>query len=269
MPAACRAMASPARDGSMRTPQRTGGYAFRPVLSAALAAAALAARAPAAPDIPAAAEAVDRARTKVVVLKTERKSGRASATGFLARAGMVVTAEHAAAGTTGISAWLNGVRYGARLLERHPEHDLALLQLRAPRLHVKPLEMARDSADLVAHEELVILAGPSQGPEANGDPAARLAIPARFRGRPPLRDPAGRLTTMLSLQASIRRGDSGSPVLRLRDGALVGVISSRELPDAAGVSHHAYAVPVEALHPWLEDAARRAERQEEFYLFRR
>ncbi len=73
---------------------------------------------------------------------------------------------------------------------------------------------------------------------------------------------------MLALEASVERGDSGSPVVRVRDGRVVGVLSSRRLPDETGVSRVAYAVPAEVVHPWLDAAARRLTpaRDEDFYL---
>jgi hypothetical protein len=78
----------------------------------------------------------------------------------------------------------------------------------------------------------------------------------------------GKLDLMLGLHARIQRGDSGSPVVRAKDGTVVGVVVSREPPDLDGVSLTAYAVPVEAVHPWLETVRKRErERAREFYLF--
>jgi S1-C subfamily serine protease len=214
-------------------------------------------------------DAVDRGRTKVVVLKTTRRTVQGSATGFLARPGLVVTAAHAVDGTDSITAWLNGVPYRAQVAARHPAHDLAALRLEAPALTLKPLALAPSSEGLREAEDLVILAGPSQGPRAMGEPTERLAIPARFARRLPQTDPSGRQDVLLSLRAGIRRGDSGSPVLRAADGAVVGVISAREVPNEAGVSQFAFAVPVERLHPWLDEVARRESRAADvFYLDR-
>lgn len=215
-----------------------------------------------------ATEAADRARTKIVVLKTSRGQVRGAATAFLVRPGLAVTAGHAVEGVTSIVAWLNGVPYRAEVAARHPAHDLAILRLATPRLTLKPLTLAPSSDALRQDEELVILAGPSQGPRAMGDPAERVAIPAAFSRRLRQTDPSGREDTVLSLKAGIRRGDSGSPVLRVSDGAVVGVISARELPDAAGVSRFAYAVPVERVHAWLDEVAAREDQGESFYLDR-
>jgi len=212
-------------------------------------------------------EAADRSRTKIVILKTARPESSGSATGFLARPRLAVTVGHALSAVTATTAWLNGVPYRTEVVATHPDYDLAVLRLRAPELQLKPVVLASSSVEMNAGEELLVLAGPSQGPNAKGEPNDRVLIPARFRARGPVRDPGGKVGTMLTLEASVERGDSGSPVLRARDGAVVGVLSSRELPDAEGISHTAYAVPVEALNSWL-DRVVPAGMDEEFYLFR-
>jgi S1-C subfamily serine protease len=217
-------------------------------------------------------EAVDRARTKVVVLKTTRSTGRGAATGFLAGPRLVLTAGHAVAGTRSITTWMNGVSYEAEVLSNHPGYDLAALTLRAPDLLLKPVDLAQTSANLEPGEALVILAGPAQPPAAKGDPAERVAIRASFKQRIHLRGPDGKLVPMLDMNASVERGDSGSPIIRVKDGAVVGLLSSRQLPDQAGVSHNAYAVPAEVIHPWLAAALTQAppnrkQADEEFYLF--
>jgi S1-C subfamily serine protease len=216
----------------------------------------------------AAREAADRARTKIVILKTVRRNSASSATGFVARPTLAVTAAHAVAQTTSITAWLNGVSYPARVVSTHSDLDLAVLRLNSPELQLKPLTLATSSESVTPQDELFILAGPAQGPEARGEPRDRVLIPAIFRRRGPMRDPDGKLAPMLTLDASVERGDSGSPVIRVRDGAVVGVLSSRELPDADGVSRTAYAVPVEAVTRWLDDVTHKPDADDDFYLFR-
>ena len=208
-------------------------------------------------------EAADRARTKVVILKTATSRTSGAATGFVVRPGLVITAGHAVSQATGITAWLNGVSYPAQVTAVHPDFDVAAVRLRAPELRLKPLVLAEKSSDLEPGEELLILAGPSQGADAKGDPATRVLISARLRRRGPVRDPNGKLEPMLVLDASVERGDSGSPVLRVKDGSVVGVLSSRELPAEDGVSRTAYAVPAESIHPWLNSALKG---DDDFYL---
>ncbi len=213
-------------------------------------------------------EAVDRVRTKVVVVKTGRGNLHGFGTGFLARPGLVVTAGHVVDEVASVAAWVNGVGYRADVLETHMDHDLAILGLRAPNLLLKPVELARDSASLRDREALVVVAGAALPPSAEGDPAERIGLPAGFKRRVRLRDPAGRLDTLLELETQVERGDSGSPVVRLRDAAVVGVLSSRQVPGVDGISRAAYAVPVEVLHGWLDAAERKSGRKSEFYLFR-
>jgi S1-C subfamily serine protease len=248
---------------------------FLPCLVAVGFAALLAASAPlpgrAQSDLPTlsrdAAEVADRARTKVVVLKTARSRTVGSGTGFLARKNLVITATHVVADTLSVTGWLNGVSYRTDLLANHPREDLSLLRLQAPDLQLKPAELAPTSEDLKPDEPLIILVGPSQGPRANGDPRFRVVIPATFRRRVSLTDPIGRRSTMISLHASIELGDSGSPIFRVRDGKVVGIISSRELADGEGVSHIAYGVPVEAVHAWMDGVLEKEQHSAgEFYL---
>ena len=240
-------------------------------ISLALAAAALPANETSPGPVMAPRDVIDRTRTKIVILKTASGTRRSSATGFLARPGLVITAGHAVREAGSITAWLNGVSYRAETIDTHPDYDLALLSLRAPALQLKPVELSRESASLAKDEELIVLAGPSQPAGATGDPTTRIPIPAFFVRLRSLRESTGRIGPALELRASVERGDSGSPVLRIRDGSVVGVLSSRELPDTTGVSRVAYAVPVEAVHSWLRTAAppQPSTGPGDFYLFGR
>jgi S1-C subfamily serine protease len=236
------------------------------VFLAALAAGAAPAGAFQAPPLSQQAQDMaDRARTKVIVLKTHRGTTLVSATGFLARPGIVLTAAHTVDNVSSIVAWINGVGYRADKLAVHPEYDLALLRLRAPDLLLKPVELAATAATLGEGEPLVILAGPSQGPGAKGDPTNRNPIPAAYRSRVVLRASDGRAGPLLAMSAAVQRGDSGSPVLRVKDGTVVGVLSSREVPDDSGISNRAYAVPIELVNAWLDTMPKQEE--EKFYLF--
>ena len=54
------------------------------------------------------------------------------------------------------------------------------------------------------------------------------------------------------LLARAQPGDSGSPVLRLSDGAVIGILRGRTFPDGTGRSETAWAVPIEAAHALLD-----------------
>ncbi len=211
--------------------------------------------------------AADRVRTKVVILKISRENKVSSATGFLARPGLVLTAAHAVREPGRITVWVNGVKYAGRLLDLHRDHDLAALSLSAPELQLKPVDLIAASDTLQRDEPLIVLAGPSQGANVNGDPVSRVIIPARLRNRVRQRLASGTLGPMLEMEGSVEKGDSGSPVIRVRDAKVVGVLSSRELPDEGGVSRVCYAVPVEAIQGWL-DALKVPAEDEDFYLKR-
>ncbi len=213
-----------------------------------------------------AAEAADRLRTKVVVLKSRVGDVRGNATGFLARPGLVVTAGHFVRDNAAIVAWLNGVGYRARLKEMHPSHDLALLSLDAPSLYLKPADLAPTAGDLRRDEPLVILTGPSQPANARGEPDDRISLLARFEERRVVAGAGGRPEEVLAMAGSVRRGDSGSPVARVRDGRVIGVLIRRDQPEDGDISLRAYAVPVEHLARWLD--RQRPDGDEEFYLRR-
>ena len=82
--------------------------------------------------------------------------------------------------------------------------------------------------------------------------------------------PNGLSDNDLRLQAAAIPGDSGSPVLRLRDGAVVGIIRGRTNPDANGRSDTAWAVPIEAAHTLLarvrDPAPMKASPTDRYYL---
>jgi hypothetical protein len=52
---------------------------------------------------------------------------------------------------------------------------------------------------------------------------------------------------------------------RRRRAAVVGVLSSREVPDDSGISNRAYAVPIELVNAWRDTMPKQEE--EKFYLF--
>jgi hypothetical protein len=83
-----------------------------------------------------------------------------------------------------------------------------------------------------------------------------------------VRGPNGRVGRMLAMEASVKRGDSGSPIVRVRDGTVLGLLSGRDLPDGSGVSHTAYAVRLDEIRSWLDAAEPAAAQKEEFYLTR-
>ena len=208
---------------------------------------------------------LDQLRTKVVVLKIRRPSGStASGTGFVVAPGVVLTAGHVVPEDVGVTAWLNGVGYRADLVRKHPDLDVAVLRLSAPSLELKPVTLAGMRSALSPGEPLMIVTGPSQASGARGEPESREAVALNFKERRRLT--ADRPSSeVLVLTGQVRLGDSGSPVVRVMEGTVIGLLSSREVPDASGQSHFAYVVPAESFAVWLRETLTAPDR-EEFYL---
>src|SRR2546421_498906 len=76
--------------------------------------------------------------------------------------------------------------------------------------------------------EPVLIVGSHSAPVR--DAARQSLISGRFRGTGWLQWPAGHYVRSLELDAGVEPGDSGSPVLRLRDGAVIGVVRARTTP---------------------------------------
>lgn len=244
---------------------RRGLYALALLLTGAAAAGAGTGSASLSPG-----DIADRVRTRIVVLKRSSGGGAGYATGFLVSSRLVVTAGHAAAPDGSLTAYLNGIRYGADYLNRHPREDIALLRLAAGDLLIRPAPLADTAARLRPGEPLYIVTGPAQQDGRLSDASRRRIIPARFSAFVRPRDenePAEQGRYRLRLQAQVLPGDSGSPVLSTR-GEVVGVLTSRAAPGGAA-GGTAYAVPVEMVHSWIEQLAEREHRDDDvFYLLR-
>lgn len=198
-------------------------------------------------------DAADRIQTKVVVVRTAQADHHGYATGFLAGPGLVLTSAQAVKGLTSAVTWVNGVAYSATVAALHPSSDVALLRLRAPELLLKPAVLAESTRGLTSDEELVVVTGPTQPASTDTEPMSRRVRAVRFSSEITQRNAQGKPGPVLLLRGSTERGDSGSPVVRVRDGAVVGIVIGRELADAQGVSRAAYAVPSDALSSWLAD----------------
>jgi len=216
--------------------------------------------------------AAELARAKVVVLKSrqpQRFGRRGSAMAFMAAPGLALTAAHAMHPDRETTAWLNGAAYSTRALAMNRSLDVAVIRIGAGRLLLKPIPLAADSHTLALGEQLLIVTGPAQGTNAHGEPSRRRLLPAIYRGRRLQKTVTGKREYHLYLGAQVIPGDSGSPVVRVRDGKVVGILVSRTLPDDGGPSMTAYAAPIEWAFPLLKKArksARQATPDSEFYL---
>jgi S1-C subfamily serine protease len=148
-----------------------------------------------------------------------------------------------------VTVWANGVPYPAQVAAIDAPRDLAALVVSGASLELKPLTLARDGRDAPG-EPVTILASRVQ--TSRGLRQVHVwPVDGSSWGYTWLRWPNGLADFDLRLQAAAIPGDSGSPVLRLRDGAVVGILRGRTNPDAFGRSGTAWAVPIEAAHALL------------------
>jgi S1-C subfamily serine protease len=188
-------------------------------------------------------------RPKVVLITLQVGGVSRWGTGFIAERGRVLTSAHVVRGAAAVTVWANGTPYRGRVAAVDAAHDLAALVLADASLELKPLDLAPDGRGRPG-DAVVILASRVQF--APGPRGTRWARGVRVW---PVEGSAwdyawlqwadGPSDVGLRLLARAQPGDSGSPVLRLRDGAVVGILRGRMYPDGAGRSETAWAVPIE------------------------
>lgn len=189
------------------------------------------------------------ARPKVVLVYVQTGGPPRWGTGFIAGRGRILTNEHVVDDARAVTVWANGEPYPARVAAIDGSHDLAALVVPGTDLEIKPLTLAPDGRTPPG-EAVVILASRVQ--TGLGWRRVRISpVSGAAWGYTWLRWPNGLSDVDLRLQAAAIPGDSGSPVLRLRDGAVVGILRGRTNPDASGRSDTAWAVPIEAARALL------------------
>jgi S1-C subfamily serine protease len=194
-------------------------------------------------------ELLDWARPKVVLVYVQPGGAPRWGTGFLAERDRVITNEHVVNGARSVTVWANGAPYSAHVAATDATHDLAVLTLPGASLALKPLALAPHSRGQ-AGDRVMILASRAQFSRGIGRMRV-WPVDGSVWGYSYLRWPNGLADYDLRLSAAAIPGDSGSPVLRLRDGAVVGIVRGRTNPDSAGRSDTAWAVPIEAAHALL------------------
>gem|GEM_PF-1039640 len=225
--------------------RRLGGAAAAAFIGLGLGLAALPARAE---DLGAIAARVKRS---VVHLELADAAGESlgNGTGFLVSAdGRVVTNHHVIAKVAAVTARLgDGRRVPARgVVALDAEHDLALLALEGGGYEPLPLGTVRD---LAVGDEVVVIGSPaglagslSVGVVSalRGEAAARAAAPDADHPR----------AWALQSTAAISPGSSGSPVVAVRSGAVVGVALGQRT-DGQALN---FAVPVDHVRVLLAAA---------------
>jgi len=165
------------------------------------------------------------------------------ATGFVVASGRwgsdVLTVEHAVEGARDLHVTIaNRRRVPARVIARDGDRDLALVRLAVPDLPVARLASPSDLHDLVG--AAVGLAG-YPIPDEFADEGLGLATSVA----------AGRLSAVrrgaLELMLTIVPGESGGPVFRAFDGAVIGVAESR----FDGEPSIGFAVPLSEVRAFL------------------
>jgi S1-C subfamily serine protease len=186
---------------------------------------------------------VSWARPKVVLVYVQPDGPSRWGTGFVAARGRVITNQHVIRDARAITIWANGTPYRARVAVVDRSHDLAVLVLPTA-LELKPLVLANQGRGRSGEPVVILASRVQRGP----GPAAVQVWPVSGTSWDYtwLRWPNGLMDQDLRLRARAELGDSGSPVLRLSDGAVVGIIRGRTNPDGTGRSDTAWAVPVEA-----------------------
>jgi S1-C subfamily serine protease len=195
-------------------------------------------------------ELVEEVRPKVVLVHVRVGVTERAGTGFIAGPGLVLTSEHVIRDSRRTTVWINETAYAASVVRADAGRDLAVLTVRDVPLTIKPLPLA-DAVTTKESEALVII-GCHPTLVGGRTPRVRQSIiPARFLRMAQygglLAGPSG----TVEMAASVERGDSGSPVIRLRDGAVIGVVRARNTPIQDGRSWTAWAVPIEAARDLL------------------
>jgi S1-C subfamily serine protease len=204
---------------------------------------------PPAGAVPDAGELLAWARPKVVLVYVQTSGPPRWATGFVAERGRIITNAHVVQDARAVTVWVNGAPYPAEVAANDGPHDLAVVVVPGASLEMKPLTLARDGRDPPGEAVLIL----ASRVETNWGRRSVSVSPVTGSawGLTWLRWPNGLSDFDLRLLAAAIPGDSGSPVLRLRDGAVVGILRGRTNPDASGRSDTAWAVPIEAAHALL------------------
>jgi S1-C subfamily serine protease len=199
---------------------------------------------------PPAAELVEEFRTKVVLVHVRVGVTERAGTGFIAGPGLVLTSEHVVRDARRTTVWINETAYAATVLRADATRDLAVLAVRDVPLAIKALPLA-NAGTTREGESLVIIGCHPILAEGRIPRIRQSIIGARFRRLAQLGGPLAGPSGTVELAASVEQGDSGSPVIRLRDGAVIGVVRARNLPVPDGRSWTAWAVPSEAARDLL------------------
>jgi S1-C subfamily serine protease len=193
---------------------------------------------------------LERTRAKVLLVQARAGGADRAGTGFIVGTGLVLTSEHVVRDARRITLWINEAPYAASVVRADAARDLALLSVQDASLAIKPLPVS-DAATTASGEPVLILGCHPLLRRGRVPHVRQSVISGRFERLGPLGGPLAGPEGVIELLASIERGDSGGPVIRTRDGAVIGIVRARNAPGPDGHSRTAWAVPIEAARPLL------------------
>jgi S1-C subfamily serine protease len=199
----------------------------------------------AAPD-----EVLQQSRAKVLLVHARVGGAERAGTGFIVGPGLVLTSEHVVRGARRITLWINEAPYAASVTRADPARDLALLSVEEAALAIKPLPVS-DAATTRPGEPVLILGCHPRLLRGRVPRVRQSVISGHFQRLGQFSGALASPEGAIELLASVERGDSGSPVIRVRDGAVIGIVRARNPAGADGRSRTAWAVPMEAARPLL------------------
>ena len=184
------------------------------------------------PDIPALIQKSKLSVVRVVVLKIgpdKKPTPLIVGTGFVVDTGLVATAAHVVKdlpeGTIFFLVPANQEQFdikqnSAKVLACEPKHDIAIIE--CPTLKSLPSLMLYPKSEVKIGEDALILGFPLSDSTLT---ATRAMVAAKSKRQ--ILDDDPNLTDMFKLDTSINMGNSGGPVIHVRSGKVIGIVSSK------------------------------------------
>jgi len=183
--------------------------------------------------------AIVRIRTASDALEHDEYLQRASGSGVvIVNRGTIITSLHVVAGAGRIRVvFADGLESDAKIVSRHPENDLAVLQAETVPDDLAAATM-RPRADLKPGDAIVAVGFPfGIGPSVTAGVVSGL--------KRQFRTTAGdSLSNLIQFDAAVNPGSSGGPLLNAA-GEVVGIVTAMLDPGGGGFAGIGFAVPIE------------------------
>jgi S1-C subfamily serine protease len=166
-------------------------------------------------------------------------AGRTGAGVVVVDRGVILTSLHVVAGAGRIRvAFADGLESDARIVGRHPENDLAVLEAETVPDDLAAAVM-RPRADLLPGDTVVAVGFPfGIGPSVSAGVVSGLKREYRSQSGERL------LSGLIQFDAAVNPGSSGGPLLNAA-GEVVGIVTAMLDPGGGGFAGIGFAVPVE------------------------